>query len=181
MFFNNSFYIASDGAPINCSFKHLLFFFFRLFYLSPQFLFVLILESSVIYWLANVFSSFWLFFVFSRMLWMLVTVNVANKNSRNNLYGNIFWYVQEMSQILKRWLKHFWQSVQKKKKRMAIAKRFCITSRRDEFSQKNDKNKFYMYCFRAAITNPESCRFLHFQNRICLISNCLAVVCVQTS
>ena len=57
------------------SFEHLLFFFFRLFYLSTRFLFVLILEFPVIYQLANLFSNFWLFLVLFWMLWMLVTVN----------------------------------------------------------------------------------------------------------
>ena len=76
MLFNSSFYIASHGAPINCSFWIFLFsFLFRLFSWSTWFRFVLILKSSVICSVPNLFSNFWLFLVLFWMLWRLVTVN----------------------------------------------------------------------------------------------------------
>ena len=93
MFFNNSFYIASHGAAVNfLIWTSSLFFFFRLFYLSTQFLSALAIESSAIHWLnglSNLFLSFWLFLVVFWMLWMLVTVHVPHA-SQITTWGTIF-------------------------------------------------------------------------------------------
>ena len=76
MFFNKSFYIASNGELINCFFWTS-FLFLQPFYLSTGVLSFMILESSVIHYiqLANLFPSFWLFFVLFWMLRLLVAVN----------------------------------------------------------------------------------------------------------
>ena len=57
------------------SFEHLVFLFFRLIYLSNLFLFVLILEFSVIYQPPNFFLNSGCSFCFFWKLRMLVTVN----------------------------------------------------------------------------------------------------------
>ena len=129
MFFNNSFYIASHGAAINVlTWTSSLFSFFRLFYLSTQFLLVLTIKSFArIHWLTgltNLFPSFWLFLVLFWMLWMLVTVHKPchvphasrMKTSRTIFTERLFsvskQWVRSWSHA--RWLKSFWKSAQKK-------------------------------------------------------------------
>ena len=72
MLFNNSFYIALHRAAINfLIWTSSLLFFFRLFYLSTQFISILTVKSSAIHWLTCFWVSSRLFLV---LFWMLFKV-----------------------------------------------------------------------------------------------------------
>ena len=75
MFFNNSFYIASNGRPINFFFGTSFFFSFSSDFFTYQLDFSLFWPFIFCNLLDNLFQSFSLFLVLFWMLRMLVTVN----------------------------------------------------------------------------------------------------------
>ena len=98
--FSTSFYIASYGAAIRFLFwTFSLFFFFRLFYLSTQFL---CFDPFFCHLLVTLFPSFWLFLVLFWMLWMLDTVHktchkphAARITTSGTIFSGIFFDVSK--------------------------------------------------------------------------------------
>ena len=107
MFFNNSYYIASLGAPILC------FFWTSCILILQTYLLIKSISLCFDPWIfchllaTQLFPEFWLF-----LLLFLEAANAAyceyalscathvmNNNFWNYFYANIFWCVQEMSQI----------------------------------------------------------------------------------
>ena len=117
--------------------------------LDSWFLFVLILESSVIYQLANLFPNFWLFLVLLWMQWMLVTVNktchvphasqittwrkiltevfvgVSKEWVRSWSHASVMTNVKKLAKKLLSVRPKTALGIRKRKKRMAITKRFA--------------------------------------------------------
>ena len=111
MFLNNSFYIASHGATMNLLvWTSSVFFFFRVFYLSTQFISILTLKSSAIRWLICFRVSSRLFFVFFWMLWMLVTVYMCHVPYASQVSACRTIFTERRFSVSKKWIRSWSQA-----------------------------------------------------------------------